>query len=141
MPTEIQYGVEAGGRKWALSRGGKHSNNTMKRRRRWRVKERGGGCPDLRQEMASNGFLAPSLLSFLIFSTSVSLCLPSLFQCLFSSSSLFFLTDAVLTAVVLRLGSAACLTLLPRRSRGSNQTQCVFVFVCGSVKVCMVVCF
>jgi len=33
MPTEIQYGDEAGGREWALSRGGKHSNNTMKRRR------------------------------------------------------------------------------------------------------------
>lgn len=63
MPTEIQYGVEVGGREWALSRGGKHSNNTMKRRRRWRRKERGGGCPDLRQERASNGFPAPSLLS------------------------------------------------------------------------------
>lgn len=63
MPTEIQYGVEAGGREWALSRGGKHSNNAMKRRRRWRAKERGGGCPDLRREMASNGFPG-SLLSF-----------------------------------------------------------------------------
>ena len=39
--------------------------------------------------------------------------------------SVFFLTDALLTGVVLRLGSAARLTLLLRPSRGSNQTQCV----------------
>lgn len=85
MPTEIQYGVEVGGREWALSRGGKHSNNTMKRRRRWRAKERGGGRPDLRQEMASNGFLAPSLLSRPhLPSVSLSLCVFSLFFLYFS---------------------------------------------------------
>lgn len=120
MPTEIQYGVEVGGREWALSRGGKHSNNTMKRRRRWRAKERGGGRPDLRQEMASNGFLAPSLLSRPHL-PSVSLSLS-----VFSSISLFFLTDALLTEVLLRLGCAARLTLLLRRSR-CDQTQCVCV--------------
>lgn len=127
MPTEIQYGVEVGGREWALSRGGKHSNNTMKRRRRWRAKERGGGRPDLRQEMASNGFLAPSLLSRPhLPSVSLSLCVLSLFLSPFSSISLFFLTDALLTEVVLRLGCAARLTLLLRRSR-CDQTQCVCV--------------
>uniref|UniRef100_A0AAV2MA42 Uncharacterized protein n=1 Tax=Knipowitschia caucasica TaxID=637954 RepID=A0AAV2MA42_KNICA len=30
MPTEIQYGAEAGGREWALSGGPKHSDNTMR---------------------------------------------------------------------------------------------------------------
>lgn len=65
MPTEIQYGVEVGGREWDPSRGGKHSNNTMEprmeeeeevERRGWRRRM----DPDLQQEMASNGFLAPS---------------------------------------------------------------------------------
>lgn len=125
MPTEIQYGVEAGGPEWALSRGGKHSNNMMKRKRRWRAKERGGGCPDPRQEMASNGFCAPSLLSiphlfppchsWFVFTVSAP----------FLSLFLLFLTDALLTGVVLTLGSAARLTLLLRGSRGLNKTQCV----------------
>lgn len=113
MPTEIQYGVEAGGRKWAPSRGGKHSNNTMRRRRRWRAEERGGGCPDLQQEMASNGFLAPSPLPsphYPSVSLALSLLCPlsPLFLC-------FFPTDALLTElteVVLRMGCAARLTLL-----------------------------
>lgn len=48
----------------------------------------------------------------------------------FFSISLFFLTDALLTGVVLRLGSAARLTLLLSRSRGSDQTLCVSVKVC-----------
>lgn len=39
MPTEIQYGVEVGGRKWALSRGEKHSNNMIKRRRWGKVED------------------------------------------------------------------------------------------------------
>lgn len=139
MPTEIQYGVEAGGREWALSRGGKHSNNTMKTRRRWRAKERGGGCQDLRQEMVSNGFPAPPFLSIPhLPSMSLSVCF-HYFSSFFSSFSLHFLTDALLTGVVLRLGSAGRLTPLLRRSRGSNQAQCVCA--CVSVEVCAGVCF
>lgn len=59
-------------------------------------------------------------------SVSLSLCVFSLFLSPFSSISLFFLTDALLTEVVLRLGCAARLTLLLRRSR-CDQTQCVCV--------------
>ena len=85
------------------------------------MKERGGGCPDLRQEMVSNGFLAPPLLSIphrpsmsLILSLSLSLCPSLLLALFFPSVSLFFLTDALLTGVVLRLGSTVRLTLLLR---------------------------
>lgn len=64
---------------------------------RWR-RGRDGGCPDLRRVLALNGF--------------------PLF--LFLPLSLFFLTDALLTGVVLRLGSAARLTLLLSPRRGPD---------------------
>lgn len=99
------------GAQGALSRGGKHSNNTMKRRRRRREVV---GCPGPRQEMASNGFSAPSLLSIPhLFPSCLSLSLLSLSLQLFFWYSFLMLT----------LGSEACLTLLLRGSRGSNQTQ------------------
>lgn len=68
----------------------------------------------------------PLFFPGLIFPQCLSLCVFSLFLSPFSSISLFFLTDALLTEVVLRLGCAARLTLLLRRSR-CDQTQCVCV--------------
>lgn len=132
MPTEIQYGVEVGGREWALSRGGKHSNNTMKRRRRWRAKERGGGRPDLRQEMASNGFLAPSLLSRPhLPSVSLSVCVFTLFVPFFLYFSVFpHWCSAHWGSAEIRM----CSPLDP-----AAETKQVWpdpVCVCVSVKVC-----
>lgn len=60
-----------------------------------------------------------SLFFLFLVSPPALLCLHSV--SLFLSISLFFLTDALLTGVVLRLGSAARLTLLLRGSRGSNR--------------------
>lgn len=64
----------------------------------------------------------------------VSLSLASLFVSLFS---LFFLTDALLIRVVLRLQSAARLTLMLRPSRGWNQCVCVCFHDCKGVRVCL----
>lgn len=137
MPTEIQYGVEAGGREWALSRGGKHSNNTMKRKRRRRAKEK------VEEPRPPTGdpfkWLVSSFHPSSLPSVSLSL-LPSSFLLIFPCISLLFFIDALLTEVVLGLGCAARLTLLLGRSRGSNQTQCACI--CAIVcKVGAGVCF
>lgn len=71
------------------------------------------------------GSLSSLLSSPRLPSVSLSLSLSPSFSAFFPPS-LFFLTDALLTEVVLRLGCAASLTLLLRRSR-CDQTQCVCV--------------
>lgn len=86
---------------------------------------KGGGYPNHAKDRVSTVFLSAfffhiqPLLSLHLFLTLFAVFLIT------SSSVFFFLADALLTQVLLRLGCTVCLTLLQSQSRCSNQAQCV----------------
>lgn len=92
---------------------------------------KGGGYPNHAKDRVSTVFLSaflfhlqPLLLSLSV-PPSISNSLCSLSHHFFLGFFIFFLADALLTQVLLRLGCTVCLTLLQSQSRCSNQTQCV----------------
>lgn len=113
-------GLRQGSMSGPLSRGGKHSNNKMKKRK-WRRREgRGGLCSDLRQEMASNSFFG-SLCSF------HSLPLSAAFTAFLVFSSLMRCSMGRHWDCEVWL---AWPVVLQRGKGGSNQAQLLCVHVC-----------